>query len=128
MDADILNRFWKRIKRTYNPKWCILLLAKGNIRNTLNLAFSDYTRRFLHTEKRCDGLHTVLWIRKEDLQRWKAARGIAAIRQFIGEVFAEEDGRLLFPDIYKLADEIKKRRRIASKEKRSCKPCQKQDH
>ena len=119
MDADILNRFWKRVKRTYNPKWSIVLLSRGDIRNTLNRTFSDYTRRFLHTEKRCDGLHTVLWIRKTDLQRWRAARGIAAIRQFIGDVFAEEDGRRLFPDIYRVADEIKERRRLASREKKS---------
>jgi hypothetical protein len=119
MDADILNRFWKQVKRTYNPKWSIVLLSRGDIRNSLNLAFSDYTRRFLHTEKRCDGLHTVLWIRKTDLQRWRAARGIAAIRQFIGDVFAEQDGRRLFPDIYQIADEIKEQRRLASKEKKS---------
>lgn len=119
MDEDLLKIFWKRVKRTYNPKWSIVLLSRGDIRNTLNRTFSDYTRRFLHTENRSNGIHTVLWIRETDLQRWRAARGIAAIRQFIGEVFAEEDGRRIFPDIYKIADEIKEQRRLASKEKTS---------
>lgn len=119
MDEDLLKIFWKRVKRTYNPKWSIVLLSRGDIRNTLNRTFSDYTRRFLHTEKMSNGIHTVLWIRKTDLQRWRAARGVASIRQFIGEVFDEKDGRRLFPDIYKVADEIKEQRRLASKEKTS---------
>lgn len=93
------------------------MISRGDIRNTLNLSFSEYTQRFVHTEKRTKGLYTTLWIKNADLQKWRSARGVAALRQYIGEVFAEEDGRRLFPDIYQRADEIKERRRLASNEK-----------
>lgn len=92
-------------------------LAKGDIRNSLNLSFSRHTQRFIHTVNKRDGKHTVLWIRKEDLKNWRQTSGVAALRQCIGEVLAEEDGRRLFPDVYRRADEIKAQRKEASKRK-----------
>ena len=118
MDGDILKTFWKRVKKTYNPRWSMVELAKGDIRSSLDRSFSQYSQRFINTVKRCDGPHTVLWIRNTDLQKWRAVRGIPAIRQCIGEVFAEEDGRRLFPKIYSIADEIKEKRKQASKKRK----------
>lgn len=117
MDAEI-KTFWKRVKRTYNPKWCIVVLSKGDIRHTINRNFSRYTQRFLNIISRMGGIYTVLWMRKSDLEKWKAVKGVAAFRQCLGEVFAEEDGRRLFPNIHKVADEIKRIRKQTAKSRK----------
>ena len=120
MDDDLINTFWDRVKRTYNPKWNILDLARGDIRKTIFRGSNPYGR-FLHTEKRMDGLHTVLWIRKADIDEWRESGGVAELRQRIGEVFSDDDGRKLFPDIHQRADEIKEQRKQAAREKKHSK-------
>lgn len=91
----------------------MLDIAKGDIRYLLN-----QSHRYLHTVKRKDGLHSVLWVRASDVLKWREVADIAHIRHCISEVLGEEDGRLIFPTIYRKADAVKQRRREEATERK----------
>lgn len=115
MDVDNLTYFWKRFSSTYNPRWRIFELCKGDIRKSIDRSSSEYTKRFLHTVKRHDGVHTVIWVRVEDLERWRKISDETGLRHVIGFILGDKVGRRLFPAIYRVADEVKLQRKIASR-------------
>lgn len=102
--GDIWN--FKHIVPSNQKGWSWLVVAKGDVRESMDKSYSPYTTKRLETATLMGELHTVIRMRDGDIVKLKRAGGCSALRNCLLIIMSEQDGRRFFPTIFTRADSI----------------------